>query len=117
MNSIARWWGHVQGLLFRGVEAGLEERVTEKHRQVMKVLEVVRVEEHVQEVWRWCGRPRASRRAMARVPPWRDGEGGVQRSDDGGVPGAVADRPEPVSDMWVGSSGGGAERVDLLAGV
>jgi hypothetical protein len=67
MNSIARWWGHVQGLLFRGVEAGLEERVTEKHRQVMKVLEVVRVEEHVQEVWRWCGRPRASRRAMARA--------------------------------------------------
>jgi len=67
MNSIARWWGHVQGLLFRGVEAGLEERVTEKHRQVMKVLEVVRVEEHVQKVWRWCGRPRASRRAMARA--------------------------------------------------
>lgn len=67
MNSIARWWGHLQGLLFRGVQAGLEEPLTEKQRQVVRVLEVVRVEEHVREVWRWCGRPRASRRGMARA--------------------------------------------------
>jgi len=67
MNSIARWWGQLQGVLFRGVQAGLEEELTEKHRQVVRVLEVVRVEEHVPEVRRWCGRPRHSRRGMARA--------------------------------------------------
>jgi hypothetical protein len=67
MNRIARWWGRVQAVLFRGVEAGLEERLTEWQRQVMAVLEVVRIEEHVVEAWRWCGRPRESRRALARA--------------------------------------------------
>ena len=44
----------------------MEEPLTEKQRQVVAVLEVVRVEEHVSEVWRRCGRSRKSRRAMAR---------------------------------------------------
>jgi hypothetical protein len=67
MNSIARWWGSVKGLLFRGVEAGLEEPLTEQQREVVAVLEVVRIEEQVPVVWRWCGRPRCDRRAIARA--------------------------------------------------
>jgi len=67
MNRIARWWQGVQGVLFRGVEAGLEEPLTEKQRQVVSVLEVVRIEEHVMEERSRTGRPRHSRRAMARA--------------------------------------------------
>jgi len=67
MNRIARWWSGVQALLFRGVEAGLEEPLTEPQRRLAGVLEVVRIEEHVREVRRWCGRPRESRRALARA--------------------------------------------------
>jgi len=67
MNGIARWWQGLQGVLFRGVEAGLEERLTAKQRELVAVLEVVRIEEHVLEARRRCGRPRESRRAMARA--------------------------------------------------
>jgi hypothetical protein len=47
MNRIARWWQGVQAVLLRGVEAGLEEPLTDKQREVVRVLEVVRIEEHV----------------------------------------------------------------------
>jgi len=54
--------------LFRGVEAGLEERLTDKQREVVSVLEVVRIEEQVGvRVRRRTGRPAADRRAMARA--------------------------------------------------
>jgi len=68
MNRIARWWGHVQALLFEGVAAGLDERLTERHQQVMAVLEVVRVEQHVpMRVRLWTGRPAYDRRPLARA--------------------------------------------------
>lgn len=67
MHKIARWWRGTQAVLFRGVEAGLEEPLTGKQRELMAVLEVVRIEEHVAEARRRCGRPRESRRAMARA--------------------------------------------------
>jgi hypothetical protein len=68
MNRIARWWQGVQAVLFRGVEAGLEERLTDKQRQVVSLLEVVRIVEHVGwPVRRRTGRPAADRRAIARA--------------------------------------------------
>jgi hypothetical protein len=68
MNRIARWWRGVQGVLFRGVEAGLEEPLTDKQRELVSILEVVRIEEHVEmRRRRLTGRPAADRRAMARA--------------------------------------------------
>jgi hypothetical protein len=68
MNRIARWWQGIQAVLFRGVEAGLEEPLTDKQRQVVSVLQVVRIEEHVAvRVRRRTGRPAADRRMMARA--------------------------------------------------
>lgn len=67
MNRIARWWYGIQAVLFRGVEAGLEAPLTELQRRLVAVLEGVRIEEHVEEVRRGCGRPPASRRALARA--------------------------------------------------
>jgi hypothetical protein len=66
MNRIARWWRGVQGVLFRG--AGLEEPLSDKQREVVSVLEVVRIEEHVEmRRRRLTGRPAADRRLMARA--------------------------------------------------
>ena len=68
MNRIARWWGRVQGLLFRGVEAGLEQPLTDQQRQLVAVLEVVRIEEQVAPWVRlWTGRPAHDRRPLARA--------------------------------------------------
>jgi hypothetical protein len=68
MNRIARWWGRRQGLLFRGVEAGLEEPLTEQQRKLVAVLEVVRIEAHVPlRVRLWTGRPAHDRRPLARA--------------------------------------------------
>ena len=68
MNRLARWWDGVQGLLFRGVAAGLDERLTELHGKLMSVLEVVRAEEHVGRWARsWTGRPPCDRRPLARA--------------------------------------------------
>jgi hypothetical protein len=54
--------------LLRGVEAGLEEPFTDKQREVVSVLEVVRIEEHVGvRVRRRTGRPAADRRVIARA--------------------------------------------------
>jgi len=54
-------------VLFRGVEACMEEPLTQKQRQVVAVLEVVRIEEHVAVRRQWVGRPAHDRRALARA--------------------------------------------------
>ena len=53
--------------MFRGVEAGLEEPMTDKQREVVAALEVVRIEEHVRVGRARSGRPPADRRAIARA--------------------------------------------------
>ena len=51
-----------------GVAARLDEPLTDRHQQVMTVLEVVRVEEHVpMRVRLWTGRPAHDRRPLARA--------------------------------------------------
>ena len=67
MQTIAQWWGRMQESLFPRLERCLEEPLTERQRQLVAVLEVVRIEEHVPRVWRWWGRPRCDRRALARA--------------------------------------------------
>jgi hypothetical protein len=66
MDKIAGIWFRVQRTLFH-VEECLPP-LTEAHRRLILVLEVVRVEEKVAAGWlQWLGRRRADRRALARA--------------------------------------------------
>ena len=68
MNTVARWWAGVKPVLFRGVEAGLDQPLTPQHRLLVSVLEIVRIEEHVGPPLRlWTGRPKLDRQPMARA--------------------------------------------------
>ncbi len=67
MDSIARWWCRVQACLWPQLERCLEAPLTEKHKELAAVLEVVRIEEQVPSEWQWLGRPRCDRRALARA--------------------------------------------------
>lgn len=68
MNSIAAIWGRIQGSLFPQLEATLAGPLTERQRQLVAILEVVRIEEHVRvPVGPLIGRPPKDRRAIARA--------------------------------------------------
>lgn len=66
MDKIAGIWSRVQRALFH-VEECLPV-VTEQHKRLVLVLEVVRIEEHVPaSCLQWLGRRRADRKALARA--------------------------------------------------
>jgi len=68
MQTVAQIWGRIQANLFPHLAECLDEPLTDKQRQLVAVLEVVRIEEHVAPgSWQWMGRPRADRRALARA--------------------------------------------------
>jgi len=68
MTRIARIWGDIQAVLFPHLERCLPTELTARQRQVVATLEVVRIEEHLPGVSAQLrGRPRASRRAIARA--------------------------------------------------
>lgn len=67
MDKIAEFWNRVQRCLFPHLQECLP-LVTEKHRQLAAVLELVRIEEHVSPSWlRVRGRKPLDRRALARA--------------------------------------------------
>lgn len=68
MQKVAQIWGRIQGALFPHLEQALDEPLTEKQRQLVAVLEVVRIEEHVPPgCLQWMGRKRKDRRVLARA--------------------------------------------------
>lgn len=68
MHKVAQIWGRIQGSLFPHLEQCLEEPLTEKQKQLVAILEVVRIEEHVPAgCLQWMGRRRKDRRALARA--------------------------------------------------
>ena len=67
MEKIAEFWSRVRRELFSVLE-GYCGPLTEGHRRVIMVLEVVRIEEHVHPGWmRWLGRRPKDRKALARA--------------------------------------------------
>jgi len=67
MDKIAEIWSRVQRSLFPDLQECLP-LMTEKHRRLVYVLEVVRIEDHVRPFWmRWRGRTRKDRKALARA--------------------------------------------------
>lgn len=67
MDKIAEIWNRVERSLFVHLQECLPV-MTQRHRRLVLVLEVVRVEDHVQPSWRQCrGRRRKDRKALARA--------------------------------------------------
>jgi hypothetical protein len=64
-RNIAQYWDRIQGQLFPCLEEVLG-LLTDKHKQLAVILEVVRIEEFVKTSDAWMGRPPADRRAIVR---------------------------------------------------
>lgn len=65
-DGLSQIWNRIQGSLMPWLEEELGE-LTEKHRLVMTILEVVRIEEYILYNYQWYpGRPPSDRRALAR---------------------------------------------------
>ena len=68
MYNISEYWGNVQRQLLPYLEECLPPGLTERHRQLILVLDVVRVEAFVPSSWQqWRGRRRKDRRPLARA--------------------------------------------------
>jgi hypothetical protein len=68
MKRVAAIWDRIKQGLLPGLEEYLDEPLTEKEEQLVAILEVVRIEEHVPSGWTQCrGRRRRDRRALSRA--------------------------------------------------
>ena len=65
-ETLSNTWNHIQDVLFPCL-AEKVGRLTDGHRRVITVLEMVRIEQFVQSTWRGPGRPPADRQALARA--------------------------------------------------
>ena len=67
MYSVAEIWNSVQTRLFSHLEACLDAGLTAKQKQLVAILEIVRIEEQVpRHPGRWRGRPSHNRGVLAR---------------------------------------------------
>ena len=68
MSKLAPIWSNIQAVLFPHLERCLETKLTEQQRQLVAILEIVRIEDHVPPGWvQVIGRPECDRRALARA--------------------------------------------------
>ncbi len=65
-NKIANFWGTIQASLFPWLEEELLP-LTNQHRQLVSILELIRIEDFIPWNCQWMGRPLASRKAIARA--------------------------------------------------
>ena len=66
MSILSQFWCCIQTKLFPYVEEELGP-MTEKHKELLTVLELVRIEEHVRDPWWSRGRPVKDRKVLARA--------------------------------------------------
>jgi len=67
MNKISGIWNRVERSLFPHLQECLPE-MTAKHRDLVLVLETIRIEDYVEPSWlQWLGRKRTNRQAIARA--------------------------------------------------
>jgi hypothetical protein len=68
MQNIAEYWSHVQRSLFPALAEALPEGLTARHRQLVWVLDILRIEQHVPPPHRsGPGHPVCDRRPLARA--------------------------------------------------
>lgn len=65
-QKLSHTWEHIQGFLFPMIRRELGE-LTHKQKQLVSVLELIRLEEHIPYTGAFPGRPEASRVAIARA--------------------------------------------------
>jgi len=67
-HTLAQIWLSLQSSLFPALGECLPEPVTQKQKQLVTILEIVRIEEHVESPFRQgMGRPECDRRSLARA--------------------------------------------------
>ena len=66
ISIISEFLDNIQGSLFLWLEEELDP-LSEKQRQLVTILELVRIEEFLPETFRVEGRPKKTRRAIARA--------------------------------------------------
>lgn len=66
-HRLSQVWFAIQDGLFPGIEKQLDEALTPKLQQLIRTLEVARVEEHLPDLRRMTGRPQRDRAALARA--------------------------------------------------
>src|SRR5271165_4729591 len=64
---LSDWWNSIQRSLLPGLSDALDEALTDKHKQLAAILEVVRVEDHIVISHCWRGRPAHDLRKLARA--------------------------------------------------
>ena len=68
MFSLADYWHQFQVALFPHLETVLEEPLTEKLKNLIRILDVVEIEKHIPRPFtQWRGRKQADRRPIARA--------------------------------------------------
>ena len=68
MSKVAHIWSNIQAVLFPHLERCLDTKLTEQRRQLVAILEIVRIEDHVPPGWvQVLGCPKKDRRALARA--------------------------------------------------
>jgi IS5 family transposase len=68
MSILADYWNRFQSSLFRHLENVLEEPLSERLQQFVRILEIVRIEQYVVSPYsQWMGRKQTDRRSMARA--------------------------------------------------
>lgn len=65
IGSLSNFWNRIQGSLFPFLEEELDP-LTEKQRQLIAILELIRIEEFLPEYFQRGGRPQKTRSAIAR---------------------------------------------------
>jgi len=65
-SRLSQIWFAIQNALFPEIEAQLGQALTAKLEQLIRILELTRVEEHVASSWSGAGRPPRDRMALAR---------------------------------------------------
>lgn len=66
LNKISLWWQHIQPLLFPIIEKELDP-LTEQQRNLISIIDLVRIEQFVQQIAWNRGRPVADRVSIARA--------------------------------------------------
>ena len=67
MRKLSQIWFEVQGVLFPFIEKEVEEPLTEKLKQLITTLELIRIEDRVQVPKYWQGQSPKNRRQIARA--------------------------------------------------
>ena len=68
MHSIAEYWNHFQPNLFARIETALEDILTPKLQQLVRIFDFIRIEKYIpSSCMQGMGRPKKDRRAIARA--------------------------------------------------